>query len=252
MGKKIKIKSDPELAKPHKQGTVFELVQPAVNELGLVYIKHPIYWTFHAHFANLAYSRIKKYEDQILSQKLDKQNVRGIYDKTFIRKLYRSSTELILHTYLLFEYFSLFVLTTVYLYPGAGKNEKNKFEKLDKLELKDKLKHILKQILNKPELVNSKGYSMLFQEWEQIRHNINHPKNENVYNCGKNTWDKVPMAWVGSGKYKKFYEEIVKLFNSTYENWQSVEQNYAKPATLTGVKRGVKSLHTTFVKKSVK
>ena len=98
--------------------------------------------------------------------------------------------------------------------------------------------------------MNSPGYSMLFQELEQIRHAINHPKNENIYNSGKNSWDKVPLAWGVSGKAFKFFDESTKLFNEMYKAWQSVKSIYSKPGNLTGLQRGIKSLHTSFVKKA--
>jgi hypothetical protein len=124
------------------------------------------------------------------------------------------------------------------------------FEKLEKLELKEKLKHIITNIIKKPDLVSSRGYSMLFQELEQARHSINHPRNENTYNCGDTTWDKVPLAWGVSGKSLKFFEHSAKLFNNLYSDWKTVEPQYAKPGVLTGLKRGVKSLHSSFVVKA--
>ena len=227
MGKKVKVESDPKSAKSHAEGAVVELVQPAIHDLGMIYIGHPYYWGMHARYANSGYQRLKKYIDQILQKQPDKTNVRSVHDFRFINKAYKATCDLVIHSYLTYEYFSLFVLTSVYL----------------------NVKHILTVIIKKPELVNSSGYSMLFQELEQTRHAINHPKNENIYNCGKNTWDKVPLAWGMSGKALKFFEESAKLFNETYKAWNAIEQTYSKPGTLTGVQRGIKSLHTSFVKK---
>jgi hypothetical protein len=184
-----------------------------------------------------------------LQKQPDKTNVRAVHDLQLISKAYKATYDLVIHSYLTYEYFSLFVLTSVYLNVSASDEDKEKFTQLESKELKEKLKHILTDVIKKPELVNSAGYSMLFQELEQTRHAINHPKNENIYNCGKNTWDKVPLAWGVSGKALKFFEESAKLFNETYKVWSTVEQTFSKLGNLTGVQRGIKSLHTSFVKK---
>ena len=249
MGKKVKTRSDPTYAKPHAAGATMELVQPVVHNLGLIYVGHPYYWDLHARYANSGYKRLKKYINKILQKQPDKTNARSIHDFKFINKIYKATCDLVIHTYLSYEYFTLFVLTSVYLNPSCGDAEKKEFKKLEPIELKEKLKHVLVKIINKPEMVKSVGYSMLFQELEQMRHSINHPKNENIYNCGKNTWDKVPLAWGVSGKALKFFDELAILFNSTCKAWQAIEPNYSKPGTLTEVQRGVKSLHTSFVKK---
>lgn len=251
MGRKVKTESDPKLAKPHKEGAIIEWVQPALNDLGLIYIGQPIYWSLHARYADLAYKRLKKYENLILSQSPNKTNVRSVHDIKLISKIYKATCDMVIHLYLLFENFTLFTLTAVYLYLDTTEENKNKFNFLKDQELKEKIRHILVDILDKPKLVNSKGYSMLFQEWEQIRHAINHPKNENIYNCGDNTWDSVPMAWAISGKGRKFFDEIAKLFNEMHNSWNFVEKKYSHPATLPDVKRGIKSRHASFVKKLI-
>ena len=250
MGRKVKTQSDPNLAKPHAAGAVVELVQPAIHDLGLIYFGHPYYWGLHARFANAGYLRLKRYIDIILQKQPDKANARSIHDFKLIGKAYKATCDLVMHTYLSYEYFTLFILTTVYLNSHSTEEDKKKFNELEPKELKEKLRHVLVEVIKKPHLVNSLGYSMLFQELEQTRHAINHPKNENIYNCGQNTWDKVPLAWGISGKCLKFFEESVKLFNEIYKEWLKIEPNYSKPGTLTGVQRGIKSLHTSFVKKS--
>jgi len=250
MGKKTKTISDPSLARSHEAGAKVEFVQIALHELGMIYIGHPRYWTLHAGYANAGYKRLKRYIDKILAQNPTTGNVRSVHDATFITKIYKATFDLIAHTYLTYEYFVLSTLTTIYLYPGASEEDKKKFAELENLELKEKLRHIIVDILKKPELIASKGYSMLFQELEQARHALNHPKNDNTYNCGDTTWDKVPLAWGVSGKSLKFFEHSVDLLNSIYKDWIEIEPQYAKPGTLTGLKRGVKSMHTSFVKKS--
>jgi len=53
---------------------------------------------------------------------------------------------------------------------------------------------------------------MLFQELEQIRHAINHPKNEIIYNCENDSWDKVSLAWGMTSRALKFFEKNVNSF----------------------------------------
>lgn len=249
MGRKIKTVSDPTFAKPHKAGATVELVQPVIHDLGLIYIGHPYYWGLHAKYANSGYNRLKRYIDQILRQQPNKTNARSVHDFKLISKAYKATCDLVIHCYLCYEYLVLFILTSTLLNITSTSEDKDKFKQLEKLNLKEKLKYILEKVFNRPELTKSKGYSMLFQELEQTRHAINHPKNENIYNCGENTWDKVPLAWGLSGKSLKFFEETAKLFNEIYNEWVRVEPKYAKPGTLTGVKRGIKSLHPSFIKK---
>ncbi len=249
MGKKVRTQSDPTLARSHQAGARIEIVQPAVHELGLIHFGHPYYYALHARYANSGYRRLKKYIDKILQQQPDHANIRSVHDFTLINKLYKATYDLVVHTYLAYEYFTLHILTAAYLYPGATEIDKKKFTDLEPQELKEKLRHILTDIIKRPELVGSQGYSMLFQELEQIRHALNHPKNNTVYNCGQNSWDRVPLAWGISGKSLKFYENSVELFNALYKSWKSVELSYAKPGILTGVQRGIKSTQTSFVKK---
>ncbi|MEM2121945.1 MAG: hypothetical protein QXU20_04795 [Candidatus Woesearchaeota archaeon] len=215
----------------------------------MIYVGHPYYWGMHARYANNGYKRLKKYIDLILQKPPNEANVRLVQDFQLINKVYKATCDLIIHSYLTYEHFSLFVLTSIYLNVSASEKDKKKFAELEQKELKEKLKHILTEIIKKPELVNSSGYSMLFQELEQTRHAINHPKNENIYNCEKNAWDKVPLAWGMSGKALKFFEESTKLFNEMYKSWKTIEKKYSKPGILIGVQRGIKSLHTSFIKK---
>lgn len=252
MGKKVKTISDPSLARSHGAGAVVEFVQIALHDLGMIHIGHSRYWTLHARYANAGCKRLKRYIDKILAQTPSADNVRSVHDAVFITKIYKATFDLVVHTYLTYEHFVLSTLTTIYLYPGASDEDKKKFSELEKLELKEKLRFIIVEILKKPELVTSKGYSMLFVELEQTRHALNHPKNDNTYNCGDMTWDKVPVAWGISGKSLKFFESSADLFNSIYKEWIAIEAQYTKPGVLTGMKRGLRSMHTSFVKKSTR
>lgn len=249
MGKKVKLIPDPTLAKSHMEGAVVEFVQPALHKLGLIYIGHPIYWSLHASIADSAKRRLEKYINKIIALKPDESNARSIHDIKLIKKIYRASTELITHTYLLFEHFALFVLTSVFLNANATEEDKKEFERLQRLDLKEKVRYIIKHILEKPELINSKGYSMLFQEWEQRRHAINHPTNSNIYNCDGTNWDQVPLAWSVSGKSLDFIKEITLLFGGMLDKWTDIEDKYRIPAELIGVKRGIKSSHFSSIKK---
>lgn len=236
MGKKIKVTDDKKLAKPHKEGAIIELIQPSIhNQFGLIFFLVPSYSLYHARIADHAYKRLERYQQTILKISPDKTNSRLISDLEFLGKIYQAGFDLVIHTYLAFDYLCLDILRAAY-FP----QDELTFKKLEGKEVKEKLKHIFTQILNQEP--SEKEYSKLV-EIENIRHNFIHPKIERIYNAKENEWDKVPLAWVIAGKYKQSYLKTRKMFAGILKKWSKEKVKYQKPGTLTRVKRGIKSLH---------
>ncbi|MBN8726060.1 MAG: hypothetical protein J0M03_24405 [Acidobacteria bacterium] len=207
MAKKIHTESDPSLARSHEAGAKVTISQIALHEqYGTLFIGWPDYWTLHINFADDAYKKLVEIEESILRiEPNQKSHIRLVDDETIIVQGYKEGFDFIVHLYLALEHYTLNVLRVVY-----GNRNVDALRKFEKRELSQKTRHILNKIINRPDLINSKGYSCLFSDLEQVRHRYNHPLSENIYNG--TDWEKVPLAWILSGKFKKNYNSMIKFF----------------------------------------
>ncbi len=239
MGKQIKSESDQNLAHPHKEGSTVMINQTVLHhQMGVINFGWPIHWTLHFNFANDAYEKLKDIEQKILQTEPNaKTNSRLIADAELNTASYKEGFNLVIHTYLTFEYYSLNILRYVYANSAPAI-----LAQLEKKELSQKLRHIITKIINKPDLINNKGYSALISELQEIRHSFNHPKSSTIYNVID--WAQVPHAWVVSGKYKNCFEEVMRFFEQLKIGWEEVAVHYVpKTITLTGLQRGLKFNH---------
>lgn len=236
MGKKLKLVSDPNLAKPHEAGPVMELTQPVLHlQFGAIHYLSPKMYSYHIQEAEVAFEKLESFQGKILELPVGTDNARMITDYDFLGEVYRYGFNVVVHTYLAFDHFFLDILMTVYSDPGRRRLWNN-------AEMLRRANHVIKKVFEKEDILRTKGYAGLV-EIEQRRHAFNHPTSRRVYNGNLGDWDEVPLAWVISGKYKDTYLGARKLFEELYDIWSTEKMKYDRPGTLT-VQRGIKSLHS--------
>lgn len=233
MARKIKFTSDPDLARPHKKGAVVEAVQPSLhNVFGTIHILWYRYWLFHAKKADDSFQKLKKLEAKLLKIPVNTANIRLLSDKKLIDKIYFTGFDLVVNVVLTVEYLSEEIFRISKAKPRKGN--------YDKFTTSEKLKWIGEDVLGIKDITDRVAYDK-FIEMESLRHAVMHPKQETVYNAKEGEWDKVPLAWFVSGKWKEAYTKWEELLEELIANWEKIRQKYKKPGTLTGVKRGIRS-----------
>lgn len=237
MGRIISDLSDPNLARSHKKGAKVAWMQPCLHDqYGKIMYMWPNFWVLNFRIAERAYKRLTSYEKEILNIEISRSNDRHIYDVKLIDKIYRAGFELVANTYICFEHLTLVIIRGVY-----RDDEKHRLE-LQKKELKDKLKHILKEILSSPDLIKHRGFAKLFSEFEVKRHAFNHPLESNVYNVSKD-WDTVPLAWIMAGKYHDGFKAITDFLGELSKMWDKYQKDHDHHTKINIITRGLKSGH---------
>ena len=236
MGKKLKLVSDPKIAKPHEAGAVIELTQPVLhNQFGAIHFITPQFYPYHFNRAEKAFRELNGFQDKILALPVNSDNSRMISDLELLGNIYDAGFDMVVHLYIGFDHFLLDMLMNVI-------NDQERRKQMNKWEAMMRLNYVLKNIINRKDFINSSGYSK-FAEIETKRHAFNHPTTRRIYNGNLGQWDEVPLAWIISGKYKEAYEEARKLFEELNKIWEVEKEKYKKPGTLINVQRGIKSLH---------
>ena len=236
MGRKIKDISDPGLARPHSAGAKVAFMQPCLhNQFGKIMYMFPHFWVLNYRVAERAHRRLNQYEEEILDIEISRSDDRHIYDIKLIEKIYNAGFELVANTYICFEHLTLEIIRGVY------RNDEVLRLKVQKMELKDKLNYIFKEVINSPNLIKHPGYVKLFSEFEVKRHAFNHPLEFNTYDATQD-WDNVPLAWIMAGKYHDGFKQIEKLLGELAKIWDKYQEDHEKP-TKINIIRGIKSAH---------
>lgn len=108
-------------------------------------------------------------------------------------------------------------------------------------DLNTRLLKVLKQLNYPNDLGNDPRYGQL-TELQLIRNAIEHPDQTTIYNHEEANWDKVPLAWVVSGKAIRAYAAARSLVNEVIQFWSDKKEEFERPGTLN-VQRGIRSLH---------
>lgn len=236
MAKKLRLVSDPALAKPHEAGAVVELTQTLLHvQFGAIHYLSPKMHPYHLKEANIAFEKLESFQEKILALPILPGNARMISDMDFLGEIHRYGFNLVVHTYLAFDHFLLEILMVAY------QNNPDARKLWNDRDMLGRVNHVIKRVLDKKELFQSKEYAGL-ADIEQRRHAFNHPTARRVYNGDLGAWDEVPLAWIISGKYKDPYLGAMKLFEELHALWEAEKGKYDRPGTLT-VERGIKSLH---------
>jgi len=231
MGRAIKLKVDKSIDREYPEGSRVMFIQQSLTTLGIVSFQAqaPLY-DYYADLANSSFKKSFKLRDKVLELPIDKRSGFRELDEKLLAKIYTSGSCLVMNSYLLLEHFSRYALASAYL-PG---NEKTYFALEDK-ELKEKIKHIIVDLLDNKELLKEKGYGVMFSDFEKIRHAINHPKFANIYSADKNKWDSVPIAWFVAGKHVEAFHDMTVFYTKLLKNWHEYARKNQRPGTITNL-----------------
>ncbi|MCW1888285.1 MAG: hypothetical protein KIH67_001910 [Candidatus Moranbacteria bacterium] len=239
MGKKIKIESDPNLAKSHEAGAIVELTQPALHsQFGLVhYLSFQIH-IFQIKIAEKYFKDLENSQGKILEAEIKPGNMRLITDPELLMDIYQSGLGLMVNTHLAFDCFLFHALLNVF------KEDPIKVAELNSKEW-DTIKKlgVFLKLTNNENLINSDGYTAFIQIKEK-RDAFSHINSDRYYNAKDGEWDEVPLAWIVSGKYKNPYKKAVVFLEELMDIWDKEKSKYDKPGEISGLVRGVSSLHS--------
>ena len=254
MGKNLRVVSDPAKDKAHEAGAVVEFYQPSETSLGSVLTIRQMHWEHNAEAVQNAYTKLDYFQNKILITKPDDGNYRHIRDKRLLQKIYISGCDMVNHTYLLYSHLSHWIISTVHVWPDNTKQDKDTMAHYESrtIDYEAPLNYVVKDIIKRADLLKHPGYAFITGEWKDVRHALNHPTHENIYNAKPGDWDKVPMAWFCSGKFRDQYKEIVAFHNELMEEWEKLLPNYKRPGNINITHRGATSKYKPQVKKPKK
>lgn len=231
---KLRNATDPSLARPHKQGAVVELVQPAKdNRWGRFYFNHYKRYYLLLNQSRKHYNRTIYYLKQCRSIEVDAQRGTRHIDDNLKEKLELHSMLFLVFLKLGYEYMTLEMLPSVDYIQFKKQNIPR--ENWDIVELNDRLKALTNRLSIKatipPKLLD------LFKR----RDIVEHPLSGRLYNATENGWKNNHLAWVLSGEIEGVLTEIIKFTNEIIEVFDNYVKDNPIPGTLEGVKRGLKS-----------
>jgi hypothetical protein len=233
-GRKIRLESDPKLARDFAAGATITLVLPVLHErYGLIYLPAPKYSLLHFKQWQAAHKLLANADRRLLELPIGEANERNVRDVDFLYTIYVAGTTLVVQAVLAFHHKTLEIEQTLGLTPGT----------MD--DIGDRLRKALTTI----------GFRSLDRDptWERFveihkyRDAAMHPTQDNLYAPAGQTWVNVPLAWYASGKALEASRIATTLFDEISNHWESKRQEFSHPVTVT-VKRGMKSTHQ--VKKS--
>ena len=213
-----------------------------------------MHWVHHASAVESAFKRLDYFQNKVLLLEADDGNYRHIYDKRLLGKIYIHGCDLVNHTYLLYRHLSHWIISTVHVWPDNPQNDKNKMAHYENrtIDYEEPINYVIKDIIKRTELFDHPGYAFITGEWKDIRHALNHPTHENIYNAAGGNWDKVPLAWFVSGKFREQYKQVVIFHNEIMKDWGKLLPNYKRPGKINITHRGATSKYKPQIKKQKK
>jgi L-rhamnose mutarotase len=239
MGKKIVTKTNTKTSTSHPAGAKVTWLQPVYGEHGNMHTKRYRLWTILRADAEELYIQLNELQLQI--NQINPSAINGfreLHDEAhndLMEAYIKAGYKFIESIYLMFQDLTSEVIGH-FLLPG----EEEKYKEINGRDLNQKLEYVCKIVLEDKALVGHSGYIALFSEFEIRRHALNHPDAWNTYNASDNDWDKVPLAWLLSGRYKKNYERIDDLLEILMPAIEKKYKELERPGTITAV-RGIVS-----------
>src|ERR1700694_1379329 len=106
--KKVRLKSDPALARPHAAGSKVRLVQPCVHEqYGPLWVAQPRHVAVHLLWANQMRTRLRDLDARILALEVGDGGGRTVDDPDLIASLYTAGVDVAVHTVLAWRHLIL-------------------------------------------------------------------------------------------------------------------------------------------------
>lgn len=239
MGKKIQIESDANLAKSHEAGATVELTQPSLHpRFGLIhYLSFQIH-IFQIKISEKYFENLERSQEKVLETEVGPGNIRLITEPELLMDIYQNGLGLMVNTYLAFDCFLFHALLNIF------KEDTVKLAELNSKEW-DTIKKLgeFLELTNNKHLVNSDGYTAFIQIKEK-RDAFSHINSDRYYNAKDGQWDEVPLAWIVSGKYKDPYKKATVFLEKLMSIWDKEKPKYDKPGVISGLVRGMSSLHS--------
>lgn len=252
MGKRLKVISDPSRDRGHEAGAKVIFMQPSEAELGSILFQRQMHWVHSAKASQKAFDKLDKLQNEVLLSEPDGGNYRHIRDSVLLGDIFISGCDLVNHTYLLYRHLSHWIISTVHVWPDNSQEDKATMAHYESrsIDYEAPLNYVVKGILKREDLLKHKGYSFITGEWKDIRHALNHPNHENVYSADPDKWDKVPLAWFVSGRFRNEFKSIIEFHNELLKEWKKILPSYKRPGTIKITHRGATSLRKPQIKKS--
>ncbi|MEW5797700.1 MAG: hypothetical protein AB1728_01720 [Bacteroidota bacterium] len=225
--KQIQI-SDQEFKKSHEAESKVAWVQSAIDpKYGAILFEVLDHTSFYFELSKVHLEEADKYLLQIRSIPVGYLNCRAIDEKTIFHFFHHSQL-VVIFSYLALEYFAL-----------ECSQQLDKNNSWDGKRLDQKLKELIP---------NALGISKLpidlcnaFGEIENRRHSLNHPTFNNIVNASETQWDTVHISWMIIGKYKKSYEDALKIHEYLSEPYKNYLAKNTPPTLKFDIlKRGIK------------
>lgn len=243
MGKKIALKTDTKSAKDHPAGSRVLFTQPVYGEFGNLHSHYYRQWVLFWNESRRLLKRLDMLQRRINEITPDKSGFRSLYEDRYaslMERYFNTGIPFIESVYLTFQHFSNEVLGHYFLHSENPPKSIKDYNRENDKDLRQKLEFICKTVLEKPALIQHKGYGALITEFEPRRHSINHPNNENSYNATENDWDKVPLAWLLSGRHKSAYKMLNEFAIELFQFWEVRLKELERPGNISAV-RGIES-----------
>lgn len=254
MGKRLKVVSNLSKDRAHDAGAIVEFMQPSETKLGSVLTKRQMHWELHAYAVEEAISKLDHFQNKILITKPGDTNYRYVTNERLLRKLYISGSDAVNHTYLLYRHLSHWIISTVHVWPENTPDDKKimAYYESRTIDYEAPLNYVVKEVIKREDLFQHPGYAFITGEWKNIRHALHHPTLQNIYNAAEDDWDKVPIGWYASGKFRDQYKQVVRFHNELIEEWSKLLPNYERAGTLNITHRGATSEYKPQIKKPTK
>jgi hypothetical protein len=228
-GKKLKMASDPDLARPHAAGATVTVLLPSLHETyGVINVAWPRYWVLHYEAWQAAHEGLVSLDANLLELPVDESDQRTLLDDDFRKQLYATGNRLVVDAILTFSHLVLEIARV----GRADDDPKN--------ELSQRLIAVLKSVGFADAAAHESWAA--FIELHKYRDAVMHPAEGNVYGGDDGAWGSVPLAWYASGRAITTSARAIKLVGDIASFWEKKKTDYDSQATLT-VKRGIRSLH---------
>jgi hypothetical protein len=228
MGRRTRLRSDEELAYPHKAGATIILIQVLAHRtFGAIGYAWNEPWKMEHDLSANSRETLKSLQVRILSIDPGKSNMRNIYNNDLLQEIYSAGSDMVVRA----------VRAVQYL---AEAMERMSGEKLMETTVERRLKEATAK-LNLNHYAQNPSYQGL-AELLPIRDALEHPKPENVYQSDENNWDKVPLAWFISDRGIEAHSRFSEWFGLVADDWLQYLEARNDPHQELAITRGMKSM----------
>jgi len=182
MGRKIRLKNHPDLAKAHESGAEVTLLQILTHaQYGDIGYKWTEFFLFEKHLAHESFLKLQQLHKAVLQLSPGTANIRIINDLDFLEDIYCAGTDMVSHACRTVQHLAESM-------QRLGRSE------LQSTTLEERIKESATQLAIDIRIAHP-GYQG-FIKISRTRDAIKHPKESNIFQGGDQRWDEVPLAWL--------------------------------------------------------